>query len=198
MPAPGGRERWGFMLQPGEQPEQMGSPEQLAALLGRWIKPQDLHIERQAVYRFHARCCDSFQQGRVFLAGDAAHITRPLSVRGWSPGCVMRPTLCWKLAWVSQGRAAPGNTRQLRQRAPSPCPQDDQYGQANGSADHAAQPFKALLVHGLMRLLGLLPALRAYFEELKIKPANRFGHGLFLAGKPGGEATGPGGWCASH
>ena len=186
MPAPGGRERWEFMLQPGEQPEQMERPEQLAALLGRWIKPQDLHIERQAVYRFHARCCDSFQQGRVFLAGDAAHITPPFVGQGLVAGLRDAANLCWKLAWVSQGRAAPAILDSYDSERRPHAHKMINMAKQMGLLIMPRSPFKALLVHGLMRLLGLLPALRAYFEELKIKPANRFGHGLFLAGKPGG------------
>ncbi|MEM7919955.1 FAD-dependent monooxygenase, partial [Morganella morganii] len=67
MPAPGGRERWEFMLQPGETREQMEDAERIGQLLERWIEPSQLNIERKAVYRFHARCCERFQNGRVFL-----------------------------------------------------------------------------------------------------------------------------------
>lgn len=77
MPAPGGRERWEFMLQPGESREELESPESIARLIAPWVNPQELEIERQAVYRFHARCCNRFSKGRTFLVGDAAHITPP-------------------------------------------------------------------------------------------------------------------------
>lgn len=115
MPAPGGRERWEFMLQPGEQAEQMERPEKLGELLGRWIDARELHIERQAVYRFHARCCDSFQQGRVFLAGDAAHITPPFVGQGLVAGlrAVMRPICAG--SWHGSAKAGgAGDSRQLR------------------------------------------------------------------------------------
>ena len=39
----------------------------------------------------------------------------------------------------------------------------------------------AFLTHGLMSLLGLVPRLRRIFEELEIKPQNRFRRGLFAA-----------------
>ena len=86
MPAPGGRERWEFMLLPGETREQMEAPEKLAELLAPWMKRDELTIERHAVYRFHARCCDRFQKGRVFLVGDAAHITPPFVGQGLVAG----------------------------------------------------------------------------------------------------------------
>lgn len=188
MPAPGGRERWEFMLQPGEQAAQMEQPEQLAALLKRWIKPEELHVERQAVYRFHARCCDSFQNGRVFLAGDAAHITPPFVGQGLVAGLRDAANLCWKLAWVSKGRASPAildsYDMERRPHARKMIAMAKQMG-------HLIMPrsiLRSLLIHGLMRLLGLVPPLRAIFEELQIKPANRFDNGLFARGrKTGGQ-----------
>jgi 3-(3-hydroxy-phenyl)propionate hydroxylase len=179
MPAPGGRERWEFMLQPGEQAAQMEQPEQLAALLKRWIKPEELHVERQAVYRFHARCCDSFHNGRVFLAGDAAHITPPFVGQGLVAGLRDAANLCWKLAWVSKGRASPAildsYDTERRPHARKMIAMAKQMG-------HLIMPRsipRSLLIHGLMRLMGLVPPLRAIFEELQIKPANRFSDGLF-------------------
>lgn len=186
MPAPGGRERWEFMLQPGEQAEQMERPEQLAALLGRWIKPEELHIERQAVYRFHARCCDSFQQGRVFLAGDAAHITPPFVGQGLVAGLRDAANLCWKLAWVSQGRAAPAILDSYDSERRPHAYKMIELAKRMGHLIMPRSPLKALLVHGLMRLIGLIPALRIYFEELKIKPANRFERGLLVVSKQTG------------
>ncbi|MBF7730467.1 bifunctional 3-(3-hydroxy-phenyl)propionate/3-hydroxycinnamic acid hydroxylase [Pseudomonas sp. N040] len=186
MPAPGGRERWEFMLQPGESAAQMEQPEQLAALLGRWIQPQDLHIERQAVYRFHARCCDSFQQGRVFLAGDAAHITPPFVGQGLVAGLRDAANLCWKLAWVCRGHAAPAILASYDSERRPHAHKMINLAKRMGHLIMPRSQLKALLVHGLMRLAGLVPPLRRLFEELKIKPANHFASGLFVAGKSSG------------
>ena len=82
MPAPGNRQRWEFMLRPGETREEMEQPENIRALLAPWCKPEELTIERTAVYRFHARIVDRFSKGRVFLVGDAAHITPPFVGQG--------------------------------------------------------------------------------------------------------------------
>ncbi len=186
MPAPGGRERWEFMLQPGEGAAQMEQPEQLATLLGRWIKPEELHVERQAVYRFHARCCERFQNGRVFLAGDAAHITPPFVGQGLVAGLRDAANLCWKLAWVSQGRAAPAILDSYDSERRPHAYKMIELAKRMGHLIMPRSPLKALLVHGLMRLIGLIPALRIYFEELKIKPANRFERGLLVVSKQTG------------
>lgn len=181
MPAPGGRERWEFMLQPGEDAAQMEKPEKLAELLGRWVDPRELHIERQAVYRFHARTCDSFQKGRVFLAGDAAHITPPFVGQGLVAGLRDAANLCWKLAWVSRGKA---DARILATYDEERRPHAHRMIELAVRMGHLIMPrnqFKAMLVHGAVRLMGLVPVLRGYFEDLKLKPANRFDTGLFAS-----------------
>ena len=64
-------------------------------------------IERRAVYRFHARIAKAFCKARVFLAGDAAHVTPPFVGQGLVAGLRDAANLSWKIAWVVQGRAAP-------------------------------------------------------------------------------------------
>ena len=96
------------MLHPGESAEEMERPEKVRELLSPWVSADDIEIERTAVYRFHARTVERFQQGRVFLAGDAAHITPPFAGQGLVAGLRDALNLCWKLAWVLRGRAAPG------------------------------------------------------------------------------------------
>ena len=41
----------------------------------------------------------------------------------------------------------------------------------------------AILIHGFMRVIRRVPGLRAYFEELGVKPKNRFRRGLFVRGR---------------
>jgi 3-(3-hydroxy-phenyl)propionate hydroxylase len=94
--------------------------------------------------------------------------------------------LCWKLAWVSKGLAAPGILDSYDIERRPHARKMIGLAQLMGRLIMPRSQFKALLVHGLMRLMGLLPPLRALFEELKIKPANRFASGLFMAGKRSG------------
>ncbi|MCY1285152.1 3-(3-hydroxy-phenyl)propionate/3-hydroxycinnamic acid hydroxylase [compost metagenome] len=180
MPAPGGRERWEFMLQPGESREQMESDERIATLLERWIARDQLQIERKAVYRFHARCCERFQNGRVFLIGDAAHITPPFVGQGLVAGLRDAANLAWKLAWVLDGRA---NARILdsydQERRPH-AREMIALAKLMGRLVMPSSAWKALLGHGLMRTLRLVPPLRRHFEELEIKPKNTFKRGLFM------------------
>ncbi|MDC7824199.1 bifunctional 3-(3-hydroxy-phenyl)propionate/3-hydroxycinnamic acid hydroxylase [Pseudomonas sp. BLCC-B13] len=179
MPAPGGRERWEFMLRAGESREQMETDESIAELLRKWVDPDQLKIERKAVYRFHARCCDSFQKGRVFLVGDAAHITPPFVGQGLVAGLRDVANLAWKLAWVLGGQA---NARILdsydEERRPH-AREMIELAKLMGRMVMPGNAPMALLGHGLMGTLRLIPPLRRYFEELEIKPKNNFKRGLF-------------------
>jgi 3-(3-hydroxy-phenyl)propionate hydroxylase len=184
MVAPGGRTRWEFMLRPGETREQMERDDKIAELLRPWVKPDRLRIERKAVYRFHARACTSFRKGRVFLAGDAAHITPPFVGQGLVAGLRDVANLAWKLAWVLQGRASAGildtYDEERRPHAVKMIQLAKFFGQLIMPRSYA----KAVLVHGAMALARRFAPARALFDDLGIKPKNAFPRGLFV---PGGE-----------
>jgi 2-polyprenyl-6-methoxyphenol hydroxylase-like FAD-dependent oxidoreductase len=60
-----------------------------------------------AHFRLHHRQAEHYRAGRVFLAGDAAHIHSPVGGQGMNTGIQDAWNLGWKLALVSQGRAKP-------------------------------------------------------------------------------------------
>jgi 2-polyprenyl-6-methoxyphenol hydroxylase-like FAD-dependent oxidoreductase len=55
-----------------------------------------------------AMVANSFRAGRVFLAGDAAHLTTPFGALGMNCGVADAHNLAWKLAGVVQGWAGDG------------------------------------------------------------------------------------------
>jgi 2-polyprenyl-6-methoxyphenol hydroxylase-like FAD-dependent oxidoreductase len=58
-------------------------------------------------YRFHERVAAAFAAGRVYLAGDAAHLYAPFGARGLNSGAQDAENLAWKLAFVRRGWAPP-------------------------------------------------------------------------------------------
>jgi 3-(3-hydroxy-phenyl)propionate hydroxylase len=100
-----GRHRWEFMMLPGETPEQVLDDAFIQALLAPW--KVDVEIERKAVYRFHGLVAERWRDGRVLIAGDAAHQTPPFAGQGMCAGVRDAANLAWKLAEVLGGRAAP-------------------------------------------------------------------------------------------
>lgn len=54
-------------------------------------------------YRFSQRVAASFRAGRIFLAGDAAHVMSPFGARGLNSGVADAENLAWKLAALVRG-----------------------------------------------------------------------------------------------
>ncbi len=190
MIAPGGRERWEFMLRPGESLQDMESEARIRELLAPWARPEELLLERKAVYRFHARTVNAFNKGRVFLAGDAAHITPPFVGQGLVAGLRDAANLCWKLAWVIQGRAAPHILDSYDQERRPHAKAMINFAKFMGKLVMPRNAGAAILTHGLMRLVRLIPRLRAHFDELGMKPKNQFRRGLFVKGPSGARLAG--------
>jgi 2-polyprenyl-6-methoxyphenol hydroxylase-like FAD-dependent oxidoreductase len=61
-----------------------------------------------APWRAEANCAERLQAGRVFLAGDAAHVVPPNGGFGGNTGVQDAHNLAWKLAAVVKGEAGPG------------------------------------------------------------------------------------------
>jgi 2-polyprenyl-6-methoxyphenol hydroxylase-like FAD-dependent oxidoreductase len=72
--------------------------------------PPDHPVEIENVQRWSAAatCAARFRAGRVFLAGDAAHVMPPTGGFGGNTGIADAHNLAWKLAMVHGGAAGPG------------------------------------------------------------------------------------------
>ena len=108
MQVTGDRYRWEFRLFDGEDEAALITPAALGQLLRPWTGRTDLaglEIIRSASYTFRARLASRFQTGRVFLLGDAAHLTPPFIGQGLAAGLRDADNLAWKLAYVLTGRA---------------------------------------------------------------------------------------------
>jgi len=108
MHVTGDRYRWEFQLRDGEDEAGLITPVALGRLLRPWTGRDDLaglEIVRTAGYTFRARLASRFRSGRVFLLGDAAHLTPPFIGQGLGAGLRDADNLAWKLAHVLTGRA---------------------------------------------------------------------------------------------
>ncbi|GAA2718588.1 bifunctional 3-(3-hydroxy-phenyl)propionate/3-hydroxycinnamic acid hydroxylase [Actinocorallia aurantiaca] len=95
------RYRWEFRVNPGETAEELTAPEGMARLLSSWtgdVPFDELHVIRSASYVFKARVADRWRAGRLFLLGDAAHLTPPFIGQGMCAGLRDAANLSWKLA----------------------------------------------------------------------------------------------------
>ncbi len=98
--------RWEFSLDPDEDPRAMEQPDEVWRLLSRWIAPDEGTLWRSASYRFHALVARNWRNGRVFIAGDAAHQQPPFLGQGLCQGIRDAANLAWKLEAVLR-RGAP-------------------------------------------------------------------------------------------
>ncbi|WP_328730790.1 bifunctional 3-(3-hydroxy-phenyl)propionate/3-hydroxycinnamic acid hydroxylase [Streptomyces caniferus] len=100
------RYRWEFRLPEGEDLDGPDGRERLRALVAPWVDlphgpyGEAFEVIRQAQYTFRARIADRWRRGRVFLLGDAAHLTPPFVGQGLCAGLRDAHNLTWKLARV--------------------------------------------------------------------------------------------------
>jgi len=90
---------------PGESPDELASDHCIKRLVAPHVDFDRVTIERRVVYTFHARVADRWRVGRVFLAGDAAHLMPPFAGQGMNGGMKDAVNLSWKLIAVLTGQA---------------------------------------------------------------------------------------------
>lgn len=96
-----GRRRFEFMRLPGEDVADLEQPGRVWDLVRPWgLDPDNAELERAVVYRFEACWAERWREGRVFIAGDAAHRMPPFAGQGMCSGIRDAANLAWKLDLV--------------------------------------------------------------------------------------------------
>lgn len=96
-----GRRRFEFMRLPHETVAELQELARVWQLLEPWgITPENAQLERAVVYTFAARWAERWRQGRVLIAGDAAHQMPPFAGQGMCSGIRDAANLAWK-NWTS-------------------------------------------------------------------------------------------------
>ncbi len=115
-----------------------------------------------SLYRLHHRLAEHFRIGRVFLAGDAAHIHSPVGGQGMNTGIQDAYNLAWKLALVVRGHAWPELLESYEaERMPVARALLHGTDRAFGiivSRSRAVRLARRVAVHAVPRVLRLLPA----------------------------------------
>ncbi|MFG1926416.1 FAD-dependent oxidoreductase [Cryptosporangium sp. NPDC048952] len=96
--------QYGASVAPGQNPAR--DLENLQAILNRRAQRTDIRLHQprwSSLWRANVRLADRYREGRVFLAGDAAHIHSPAGGQGMNTGIQDAYNLGWKLAAVARG-----------------------------------------------------------------------------------------------
>ena len=100
---PGNRGRMEFKVLDSDDRDELVKPGKITELSGGLLTPENFQIERTAVYMFRSCLADRWREGRIFIAGDAAHLTPPLYGQGLCSGIRDVVDLAWKLQAVLNG-----------------------------------------------------------------------------------------------
>jgi len=109
-----------FPTRPEEQDAEVLSEKSIERRLQRiWERPGRYDIAHRTLYSVHQRVAETYRKGRVFLAGDAAHLNNPLGGMGMNGGIHDAFNLAEKLVRVLHGEASESELdRYERQRRP--------------------------------------------------------------------------------
>src|SRR5262249_4053691 len=103
-------ERWRLVVSMGEKPVELPKEvsleevEQACHRVGVHVKLSD--PTWISPFAINTRLVPSMQAGRVFLAGDAAHVHSPVGGQGMNTGIQDAINLAWKLALVVRGKGS--------------------------------------------------------------------------------------------
>lgn len=180
VPAPNGGRRYEFMLQPGETREEALSTPFLQKLLTPFRPWREEDFLRRTVYTFHARMAARWREGRIFLAGDAAHLTPPFAGQGMNAGLRDATNLAWKLAAMLKAPRPETLAASYEQERRGPADDMIRLAVAMGSivmpGDAAGRAFRDLLLQALKPF----PAVRDYLIQMRFKPKPHYTDGLLL------------------
>jgi 2-polyprenyl-6-methoxyphenol hydroxylase-like FAD-dependent oxidoreductase len=98
-----GRDRFRFSIVGSAEKRTYTAEEIRAAVITAFGKPFDFEILSILPWVRRELVADQFHSGRIFLAGDAAHLTSPTGGFGMNMGIQDAVDLGWKLAAVLQG-----------------------------------------------------------------------------------------------
>lgn len=143
-------------------------------------------IARSRVYLHHSRVARSFQSGRVFLAGDAAHLQPPFFGQGMNSGVRDATNLAWKLAAVVRGQAGESVLAsydvERRKHATAMVSFATRIGQMYSPRNRATEVAR----DSLFRVVNRVPGARDYILQMKYKPMPDYTGGLVVpSGSPG-------------
>lgn len=186
LPGPHLTRRYEFMLHEHERDDDLLAPEMVKHLMETHEAAQESRIVRTVVYTFHARLAERWRDRRVFLAGDAAHLTPPFAGQGMNAGVRDAFNIAWKLAAVTQKRLGLGLFASYEPERRDHAWSMIEFAMNIGRVMAPRTKLAALAIEWGFRALALFPRARDYIAQMKFKPPPRFAEGFIV---PDGAPT---------
>lgn len=178
LPGPRGIRRYEFLLHDHENDGSMTSDEAIHRLLSAHGPDADQPVVRRQIYTFHARIADRWNSARVYLAGDAAHLSPPFAGQGMNSGVRDAHNIAWKLAAVVKGEIGPGLLKSYQAERKPHAAALIQLAVRSGGVMVPSSRLHAWLVQSAFRISSLIPSVQAYFAQMKYKPKPHYTKGF--------------------
>lgn len=180
LPGPNLTRRYEFLLHENERDEDMLAPSMVKHLMETHEAAPESRLVRKVVYTFHARLAERWSEGRVYLAGDAAHLTPPFAGQGMNSGLRDAFNIAWKLAAVTQKRLGPGLLKSYEPERRDHVWAMIEFALNIGRVLSPPNRLAALAIEWGFRALALFPKARDYIAQMKFKPPPRFAKGFIV------------------
>ncbi|WP_083913435.1 bifunctional 3-(3-hydroxy-phenyl)propionate/3-hydroxycinnamic acid hydroxylase MhpA [Nocardia concava] len=179
-PQPGGHHRFEFMLTETQTKEEMESPETVRRHISRFVDPDQVEVLRRLVYTFNAVVADCWREGRVLIAGDAAHMTPQFIGQGMNSGVRDADNLSWKLTAILKHGADQRilDTYEAERRPHAKAMID--LSVFNKNVVSLSNPLLAGARDLALATAVRLPGVGGWLRAAKFKPSPRFRRGAYL------------------
>ena len=178
---PHGIRRFEFMVMPNETEEELSKPENLAKLMKKVVPdPDAVDYIRKRVYTHNARLAARFREGRVVLAGDAAHIMPVWQGQGYNSGMRDATNLAWKLAHVVKGLTGERLLDTYEQERREHARMMIHLSEVAGDIFAPPSATAAKVRDAITLALNAVPQVKRYFVEMRFKPMPRYEQGAVV------------------
>ncbi|WP_280263647.1 bifunctional 3-(3-hydroxy-phenyl)propionate/3-hydroxycinnamic acid hydroxylase [Nocardia abscessus] len=179
-PQPDRHHRFEFMLTPTQTKEEMEDDDMVRRHIARFVDPDEVQVLRKLVYTFNAVVADRWRDGRILIAGDAAHMTPQFIGQGMNSGVRDADNLSWKLtAIIEHGAALEILDSYESERRPHAKAMIDLSVLNKKLVSIDNKVFAAARDIGLTTALRV-PGLGGWIRGAKMKPRPRFRRGAYL------------------
>ena len=180
IPAPNGGRRYEFRALKHETGKDLLNIKNIQARLKPMRKILLNDIARVAVYTFEAKIAACWQKNRVFLLGDAAHVTPPFAGQGMNAGLRDAHNLSWKLFLTSTGKSRPGLLETYEAERREPCWAMIQLAVAMGDIVMPIDNQDIAFRNSLVTWMDRFPGAKDFITQMKFKPSPRYETGAFV------------------